>query len=159
MGAMLEFKPKSTGMHYVIHSAIELMPCAFAGRTSVLARVGVSFISIEQACANAEEEIPDFDFERVRAASRAQWSELLGRIQVDTRGVDPEIVDLLYSSVYRTHLSPADCAFYSVIPWSATHMNVVDRLGREPALELPRAVLRLVLLQRECSLVPICRKC
>ncbi|KAI0708309.1 glycoside hydrolase family 92 protein [Earliella scabrosa] len=90
MGAMLEFKPKSTG------------------RTSVLARVGVSFISIEQACANAEEEIPDFDFERVRAASRAQWSELLGRIQVDTRGVDPEIVDLLYSSVYRTHLSPAD---------------------------------------------------
>ncbi len=80
------------------------------GTTSILARVGVSFISSEQACANAEEEIPDFDFERVRSASRAQWNELLGRVQVDTSNVDPEIVDLFYSSFYRTHLSPADCA-------------------------------------------------
>ncbi|KAL1948229.1 hypothetical protein VTO73DRAFT_12304 [Trametes versicolor] len=76
--------------------------------TSILARVGVSFISSEQACANAEDEIPDFDFERVRSASRAQWNELLGRVQVDTTNVDPEIVDLFYSSFYRTHLSPAD---------------------------------------------------
>ncbi|KAH9846714.1 glycoside hydrolase family 92 protein [Lenzites betulinus] len=78
------------------------------GTTSILARVGVSFISSEQACSNAEEEIPDFDFERVRSASRAQWNELLGRVQVDTSDVDPEIVDLFYSSFYRTHLSPAD---------------------------------------------------
>lgn len=86
--------------------------------TSILARVGVSFISSEQACANAEEEIPDFDFERVRSASRSQWNELLGRVQVDTTNVDPEIVDLFYSSFYRTHLSPADCANFSrsVVP-------------------------------------------
>ncbi|CDO77723.1 Glycoside Hydrolase Family 92 protein [Trametes cinnabarina] len=77
--------------------------------TSILARVGVSFISAEQACANAEQEIPDFNFDEVRSASRAQWSELLGRIQVDPSGVDPEIVDLFYSSMYRTHISPADC--------------------------------------------------
>ena len=36
---------------------------AFAGCTSVLVRVGVFRISIEQACANAEEEIPDFESE------------------------------------------------------------------------------------------------
>ncbi|KAI0365413.1 glycoside hydrolase family 92 protein [Pilatotrama ljubarskyi] len=78
------------------------------GTTSILARVGVSFISPEQACSNAEQEIPDFDFDGVRSASRAQWSELLGRVQVDTSNVDPEIVDLFYSSMYRTHLSPAD---------------------------------------------------
>ncbi|KAI0703899.1 glycoside hydrolase family 92 protein [Cerioporus squamosus] len=78
------------------------------GHTTILARVGVSLISPEQACANAEQEIPDFGFERVRAASRAQWSELLGRVQVDPKGVDPEIVNLFYSSMYRTHLSPAD---------------------------------------------------
>ncbi|KAI0672078.1 glycoside hydrolase family 92 protein [Trametes maxima] len=78
------------------------------GTTSILARVGVSFISPEQACSNAEQEIPDFDFEGVRSASRAQWNELLGRIQVDTSDVDPEVVDLFYSSFYRTHLSPAD---------------------------------------------------
>ncbi|OSC99282.1 glycoside hydrolase family 92 protein [Trametes coccinea BRFM310] len=78
------------------------------GTTAILARVGVSFISPEQACANAEEEIPDFDFDVVRSTSRAQWSELLGRVQVDPSDVDPEIVDLFYSSMYRTHISPGD---------------------------------------------------
>ena len=91
MGALLTFAPNSNGA------------------TSILARVGVSLISTEQACANAEQEIPDFDFAKTRAASRAQWSELLGRIQVNPQGVDSEFVDLFYSSLYRTHLSPADC--------------------------------------------------
>ncbi|PIL28602.1 hypothetical protein GSI_08644 [Ganoderma sinense ZZ0214-1] len=90
MGALLTFSPNSNGA------------------TSILARVGVSLISADQACANAEKEIPDFDFEKTRAASRAQWSELLGRIQVNPQDVDPEFVDLFYSSLYRTHLSPAD---------------------------------------------------
>ena len=67
--------------------------------TSILARVGVSFISPEQACSNAETEIPDFDFEGTQASARAQWNELLGRIQVDTKDVDKESVELFYSSV------------------------------------------------------------
>ncbi|KDR66486.1 hypothetical protein GALMADRAFT_147907 [Galerina marginata CBS 339.88] len=76
--------------------------------TSILARVGVSFISSAQACANAQEEIPDFDFDKVHAANRAQWNDLLGRIQVDTTGVSLETTQLFYSSLYRTHISPAD---------------------------------------------------
>lgn len=67
--------------------------------TTILARVGVSFISTDQACTNAEEEIPDFDFDRVSAQNRAQWNDLLGRIQVDTTGVDSETTQLFYSSV------------------------------------------------------------
>ena len=58
---------------------------------------------------NAEEEIPDFDFEGVRAATRATWNELLGRIQVGTENVDDDTIELFYSSLYRTHISPADC--------------------------------------------------
>lgn len=84
----------------------------FIGITSILARVGVSFISSEQACSNAEEEISDFNFESVRTAARAEWNELLGRVQVDTAHVDDEIVELFYSSLYRTHISPADCEHY-----------------------------------------------
>ena len=64
-----------------------------------MARVGVSFISTDQACANAESEIPDFNFDGVRAANEAQWEELLGRFSVDTKGVSEETVELLYSSV------------------------------------------------------------
>ncbi|OBZ76244.1 hypothetical protein A0H81_02953 [Grifola frondosa] len=78
------------------------------GPTAILARVGVSFISTTQACSNAEDEIGDFDFDRVRSDARAEWNELLGRVQVETGGVDSEIVDLFYSSLYRTHISPAD---------------------------------------------------
>jgi putative alpha-1,2-mannosidase len=82
MGALFTFSPAPEGK-----------------TTSILVRAGVSFISSAQACANAEEEIPDFDFDSVHAASRAQWNELLGRIQVDTTGVALETIQLLYSSV------------------------------------------------------------
>ncbi|KJA21326.1 glycoside hydrolase family 92 protein [Hypholoma sublateritium FD-334 SS-4] len=91
MGALLTFSPAPAG-----------------GTTSILVRVGVSFISSAQACANAEEEIPDFDFEGVHAANRAQWNDVLSRIQVDSAGVDSTTVTLFYSSLYRTHISPAD---------------------------------------------------
>ncbi|PIL28599.1 hypothetical protein GSI_08641 [Ganoderma sinense ZZ0214-1] len=78
------------------------------GETGIYVRVGVSFISPERACANAEEDIPGWDFEGVRAATRRAWNELLGRVQVETEGVDDETVTLFYSSLYRTHISPAD---------------------------------------------------
>ncbi|KAL1752089.1 glycosyl hydrolase family 92-domain-containing protein [Schizophyllum commune] len=83
-------------------------PANPAGETSILARVGVSLISPAQACQNAEEEIPDFDFERVYEESRAEWNKLLGRIQVDTIGVSQDTLQLFYSSLYRTHIAPAD---------------------------------------------------
>ena len=67
--------------------------------TTILARIGVSFISTDQACANAESEIPDFDFDSVRSANEAQWEELLGRVNVDTKGVSQETVELFSSSV------------------------------------------------------------
>ncbi|KAF9261888.1 hypothetical protein L218DRAFT_463546 [Marasmius fiardii PR-910] len=76
--------------------------------TSILARVGVSLISTEQACVNAEEEIPDWDFGRVVKDSEDQWRDILSRVQVDTDQVDRNTTELLYSSLYRTHLLPAD---------------------------------------------------
>ncbi|EJD01967.1 glycoside hydrolase family 92 protein [Fomitiporia mediterranea MF3/22] len=76
--------------------------------TTILARVGVSFISTDQACANAESEIPDFNFDETVAASQSQWKDILNRVQVNTTDVDDETVELLYSSLYRTHISPAD---------------------------------------------------
>ena len=66
--------------------------------TVILARIGISFISTDQACANAESEIPDFDFDSTVTASQSLWSDLLERVNVDTEGVDDEVVQLLYSS-------------------------------------------------------------
>ncbi|KAG5640175.1 hypothetical protein DXG03_000730, partial [Asterophora parasitica] len=91
LGALLTFQPAPQGKP-----------------TSILVRVGVSLISSKQACANAEEEIPDFGFERVQREARKQWNDVLGRIQVDTTGVPKETVQLFYSSLYRSHISSAD---------------------------------------------------
>ncbi|KDQ19392.1 glycoside hydrolase family 92 protein [Botryobasidium botryosum FD-172 SS1] len=79
-----------------------------SGTTSIIARVGISLISVDQACSNAEQEVPDFNFEGTHQANRELWNELLGRIAVDTTGVDEETVALFYSSLYRTHIVPAD---------------------------------------------------
>lgn len=67
--------------------------------SSILARVGISLISTDQACANAEEEIPDWDFERVVADSQDMWRDILGRVRVDAGSVDRNTTELLYSSV------------------------------------------------------------
>ena len=75
------------------------------GTTTILVRTGVSFISSDQACANAESEIPDFDFDAVSAASRAEWNKLLGTVKVElasSHELQAEQEDmrvLLYSSV------------------------------------------------------------
>ena len=104
-------------------------------------RAGISFISTEQACANAEEEIPTFDFDGVQEAARAEWNELLGRIQVDPTGVDNDTVSLFYSSLYRIHVVPADC---ELVPYICHLPDIKCRPRRyrgEPPLELHRALL------------------
>lgn len=75
---------------------------------SVLVRFGVSFISTVQACANAEEEIPGWDWDAVQTASEDAWEDVLNRITVDTEKENATVVELLYSSLYRSQLVPAN---------------------------------------------------
>ncbi|ROT36660.1 glycoside hydrolase family 92 protein [Sodiomyces alkalinus F11] len=72
----------------------------------ILARVGLSFISIDQACANAEAEIPDFDFDRVGHAAAAIWAEKLSVVEVDDHSGSDELQTVFWSGLYRTLLSP-----------------------------------------------------
>jgi putative alpha-1,2-mannosidase len=74
----------------------------------LLVRVGVSFISVEQACHNAETEIPDFNFSRVRNAAKDAWREKLSVIEIDATGVSKDIQKLFWSGVYRSMISPQD---------------------------------------------------
>ena len=75
----------------------------------VLARVGVSFLSAERACENAEAEVPgpDFDFEGVAAAASDAWAAKLRPVEVSTGGgVDPALLTNFYSGIYRTLVNP-----------------------------------------------------
>lgn len=89
----------STYLGSEVGALLTFPPAPGGGKTTILARVGVSLISRTQACSNANSEIPDFNFEGVRSANKAQWNELLSRVQVDTTGVPTQTVQLFYSSV------------------------------------------------------------
>lgn len=74
----------------------------------VSARVGVSFISEEKACRNAETEIPGekWDFDGVRKSAEDAWREKLSVVEIDATGVNESLVTNFYSAVYRTMMSP-----------------------------------------------------
>src|SRR6266446_6019939 len=80
---------------------------SFAGSpTQVIIRVGVSFLSEKQACANAESEIGTATFDQIQAQSKALWNERLSRIEIDVPLTPPKVTELLYSSLYRASLTP-----------------------------------------------------
>ncbi|KAJ5971583.1 Alpha-1-2-mannosidase [Penicillium vulpinum] len=75
---------------------------------NILARVGVSFISVDQACSNAEREQPDFDFEGTISAAESAWRKKLDTISVDADGVSSDLQKVFWSGAYRTFISPQD---------------------------------------------------
>nr|POE82296.1 putative secreted glycosidase [Quercus suber] len=75
----------------------------------ILARVGVSFISIDKACFNAEKEIPDFNFKKAHTAAERAWTASLGVIEVTPgKGVNLSSQIIFWSGAYRASLSPQD---------------------------------------------------
>jgi len=85
---------------------------SFAGNpTQVTIRVGVSFVSEEQACSNAESEIGTSAFEDILAQSKVLWNEKLSRVEIDVPHTLPNVTELLYSSLYRSSLTPVSHFF------------------------------------------------
>ncbi|KAH8887876.1 alpha-1,2-mannosidase, putative subfamily [Thozetella sp. PMI_491] len=85
----------------------------------ILVRVGVSFISEEQACKNAEAEIPGFDFDATRTVAEESWREKLGVISIDYGGVDELFYRAFWSGAYRAMISPQDYTGENPL-WSST---------------------------------------
>ncbi|KAF1988259.1 glycoside hydrolase family 92 protein [Aulographum hederae CBS 113979] len=78
------------------------------GHNQIFVRVGVSFMGVNQACGNAEHEIPDFDFDGTREDAEATWRTKLDVISIDAGGASEEIQEVFWSGVYRSMLSPQD---------------------------------------------------
>jgi predicted alpha-1,2-mannosidase len=70
-----------------------------AGMT-IEARVGISYISVEQAKRNLEREIPEWNFEQVKANAHKVWNEALGNI--DTVGGTERQRTIFYTALYRS---------------------------------------------------------
>lgn len=76
----------------------------------VTARVGVSYVSTDQACSNAEKEISDplNDFGKLQQTAEEEWSEKLSPIKVTSGGASDDTLEAFWSGIYRTMLSPQD---------------------------------------------------
>lgn len=76
---------------------------------TVTARVGLSFISAEQACRTAEEEVPDpvGGFDGLVSAAEDAWREKLSPVSVvPGESVSEELQVSFWSGLYRTMISP-----------------------------------------------------
>jgi predicted alpha-1,2-mannosidase len=64
-------------------------------------RYGISFISVAQAKANLQKEIPAWGFDKIKGAAKARWNKTLGQVKVEG-GTDAQR-RVFYTSLYRTY--------------------------------------------------------
>jgi predicted alpha-1,2-mannosidase len=77
---------------------------AAAAGPMIEAQVGTSFISIEQAHANLDAEMPTWDFESTKAALKATWNRKLGEVAVE--GASDDQRRIFYTGLYHALLYP-----------------------------------------------------
>lgn len=71
---------------------------------TIIAKVGLSSVSIENARKNLQKEINGFDFDAVRESASAQWEKFLSTITVS--GGSKDDLTTFYSSLYHTMVVP-----------------------------------------------------
>lgn len=70
----------------------------------VLARVGISFVSVQNARLNLAAESPGWDFSSVRAGAKAAWNAMLDKIEV--HGGTLADTQTFYTALYHALLHP-----------------------------------------------------
>ncbi len=74
---------------------------AQAGQKFFEFRYGISFISVAQAKRNLQEEIPAWNFDKIKRTARDRWNRVLGQIQIE--GGSPKQKRVFYTSLYRCY--------------------------------------------------------
>lgn len=69
-------------------------------------KVGISFVSNENALLNLETEVGEKSFDEVRKEALAQWENELSLIKIDSD--DEELKTIFYTALYRTMIMPSD---------------------------------------------------
>jgi len=94
-----EFDCDMHDIHHLGEDTKHLMLTADDGAKVVTMRYGISYIDKEQARANMEREIPDFDFDRVKNDAKQTWEKRLGQIEVS--GGTESHKRTFYTALYR----------------------------------------------------------
>ncbi|MGH8084583.1 MAG: GH92 family glycosyl hydrolase [Lysobacter sp.] len=76
----------------------------FGDTEQLLVKVSISSVSEDNAIANLDAEVPGWNFDRVRTAARASWTEALSAIEVDASDDDRTA---FYTALYHTLMAPS----------------------------------------------------
>ncbi|KAF2196787.1 hypothetical protein GQ43DRAFT_484658 [Delitschia confertaspora ATCC 74209] len=78
--------------------------------SQIKSRVGISFMSVEKACAYKNEELASWDLQKTAQSARDEWNrDVFSKIRVDTgESANKTRLALLYSSLYFMHLIPSE---------------------------------------------------
>lgn len=71
---------------------------------AIVARVGISFVSLDGALKNLRAEVKNLDFDSIASNARTTWNKELGKIQVE--GGSHEQKTMFYTALYHTMLTP-----------------------------------------------------
>ncbi len=74
------------------------------GTDPIVMKIGISFVSVENAAQNLTSEISGWDFDAVHAATRETWTNMLNRVQTD--GGTSNQRTIFYTGLYHIFLSP-----------------------------------------------------
>ncbi len=82
---------------------------SFKGKrgNQIQVKVAISTVSIAGAKKNLQSEIPDWDFEKTEARTKAKWNELVSRVQISG---DDRQKEIFYTALYHALLQPSNIA-------------------------------------------------
>jgi predicted alpha-1,2-mannosidase len=112
-------------------------------------KVGISFVSVAQAKRNVG-EIPNFDFDRVRAAAVSAWDKALGVVEL--KGATDEQERMFYTALYHSMLMPVDRTGENPL-WKSSEPYYDDFYAIWDTFRTSGPLLALLAPQREADIV------
>jgi predicted alpha-1,2-mannosidase len=113
-------------------------------------KLAVSFLSVDKARKNMDEETPGWDFEGVRRQAEDAWQQVLARVRVS--GGTDEQRRIFYTALYRSHYMPHDLTGENVW-WQSSEPHYEDFYTLWDTFRTLQPLLTLIQPERERDMV------
>lgn len=77
-------------------------------KKNVQYKIGVSYVSVENARENLKAENAGWDFQQIQNQAESKWNKYLGKIEVE--GTNPDRITQFYTHLYRSFIHPNVCS-------------------------------------------------
>ena len=101
-----ELKPNSTfaeGEYSGVYFTFDV-----SKKKNVQYKIGVSYVSIDNARENLKAENAGWDFKKIQNQAEAKWNHYLGMMEVE--GTNPDRITQFYTHLYRSFAHPNVCS-------------------------------------------------